>query len=185
MWNEDCIWSHPAHPGYEVLWAIFKFPRSTASFRNPSERFKGERCEKAQLEGLRGAVEGEKEIWRKICTKLKPWGNQVNLKAKEAIQSIKRIGDCHKNSKRNATKIPETGTRVSAHRCWLDAEALLWLTAAGAVSAIATGGEREGGCRGWKQSPDGWGDKHHLVIILSIMLSHQMFFIRLQDYLSL
>ena len=91
-------------------------------------------------------------------TKLKPWGNQFNLKAKEAIQSIKRIGDCHKNSKRNATKIPETGTRVSAHRCWLDAEALLWLTAAGAVSAIATGGEREGGCRGWKQSPDGWGD---------------------------
>ena len=40
-----------------------------------------------------------------------------------------------------------------------DAEALSWLTAAGAVSAIATVGEREGGSRGWKQSPDGWGQQ--------------------------
>ena len=91
-------------------------------------------------------------------TKLKPWGNHFNLKAKEAIQSIKRIGEWHRNAKRNASKISETGTRVGAHWCWLDAEAS-WLTAAGAVSAIATGGEREGGCRAWMQSPDGWGQQ--------------------------
>ena len=49
--------------------------------------------------------------------KIKALRQSVQLKAKEAIQSIKRIGDCHKNAKRNASKISETGTRVGAHWC--------------------------------------------------------------------
>ena len=117
IWYEDWIWFHPAHPGFEVLRAIF-FPRATASFRNPSERLKGEGGEKAHLEGLSCAVEGKKEICRKI-QKLRPWGNQFNLKAEEVIQSIKRIGNCHR--KKVQSKFISLGSPIflMSRRCEL------------------------------------------------------------------
>ena len=156
--SETKIGSDPTHPTQ-----VMKCYEQFSNFRNPQLPL-GTHQSGSKVKDVKKPNAKVKEVQLRERKKsgekykIKPWGNQFNLKAKEAIQSIKRIGDCHKNSKRNATKIPETGTRVSAHRCWLDAEALLWLTAAGAVSAIATGGEREGGCRGWKQSPDGWGE---------------------------